>query len=235
MKDRAKIFWVLAAFAACFYLPVENLRFSNAILEAFFLVKWYAREHVILCLVPAFLIAGAISVFVSQASVMRYFGAKANKILSYSVASVSGTMLAVCSCTVLPIFSGIYKRGSGLGPAVTFLYSGPAINVLAIILTARILGWELGLARAMGAVVFSIVIGLLMHFIFLKEESVRHASGDFNAGEVKETRSLTKTTLYFASMVAFIVFAFWGLLVRHICCEMVCDGSFRTSFRVYNC
>jgi uncharacterized membrane protein YraQ (UPF0718 family) len=210
MKEWKKFLYIVAAFLACFYLPIENLRFSNAIFEALSLVKWYAREHVLLCLVPAFFIAGAISVFVSQASVMKYFGAKANKFLSYSVASVSGTILAVCSCTVLPLFSGIYKRGAGLGPAIAFLYSGPAINVLAIILTARILGWQLGLARAVGAVIFSIVIGLLMHLIFLKEERERHANGEFNVGEVKEARSLGKTVLYFASMVAFLVFANWG-------------------------
>jgi uncharacterized membrane protein YraQ (UPF0718 family) len=165
---------------------------------------------VLLCLVPAFFIAGAISVFVSQASVMKYFGVKANKFLSYSVASVSGTTLAVCSCTVLPLFSGIYKKGAGLGPAVAFLYSGPAINVLAIILTARILGWQLGLARAVGAVAFSVIIGLLMHLIFLKEERLRHANGDFNVGEIKESRSLGQTVLYFSAMVAFLVFANWG-------------------------
>ena len=210
MKGWKKFLYILAAFLACFYLPVENMRFNNAVFEALALVKWYAREHVLLCLVPAFFIAGAISVFVSQASVMKYFGAKANKFLSYSVASVSGTILAVCSCTVLPLFSGIYKRGAGLGPAVAFLYSGPAINVLAIILTARILGWQLGLARAVGAVVFSVVIGLLMHLIFLKEERARQVSGDFNVGEAKEARSLGKTVLYFASMVALLVFANWG-------------------------
>jgi len=210
MKEWKKFLFIAAIFLGCFYLPVENLRFTNAIFEALALVKWYAREHVLLCLVPAFFIAGAISVFVSQASVMKYFGAKANKFLSYSVASVSGTILAVCSCTVLPLFSGIYKRGAGLGPAVAFLYSGPAINVLAIILTARILGWQLGLARAIGAVVFSVVIGLLMHLIFLKEERARHANGDFAVGDVKEARSLGKTVLYFASMVAFLVFANWG-------------------------
>ncbi len=210
MKEWKKFVYIAAAFLACFYLPVENMRFTNAIFEALALVKWYAREHVLLCLVPAFFIAGAISVFVSQASVMKYFGAKANKFLSYSVASVSGTVLAVCSCTVLPLFSGIYKRGAGLGPASAFLYSGPAINVLAIILTARILGWQLGLARAIGAVVFSIVIGLLMHLIFYKEECKRQECGDFNAGEAKETRSLGKTVLYFASMVAVLVFANWG-------------------------
>ncbi|MFA5337923.1 MAG: permease [Candidatus Omnitrophota bacterium] len=210
MKDWKKFLYILAAFLVCFYLPIENLRFSNAIFEALALVKWYAREHVLLCLVPAFFIAGAISVLVSQASVMKYFGAKANKFLSYSVASVSGTILAVCSCTVLPLFSGIYKRGAGLGPAVAFLYSGPAINVLAIILTARILGWQLGLARAIGAVVFSIVIGLLMHLIFLKEERARHASGDLQFGEAKMTRPLWKDIVYFFSMVAILVFANWG-------------------------
>ncbi len=210
MKDWKKFLYIVAAFLACFYLPVENLRFSNAIFEALALVKWYAREHVLLCLVPAFFIAGAISVFVSQASVLKYFGAKANKFLSYSVASISGTILAVCSCTVLPLFSGIYKRGAGLGPAIAFLYSGPAINVLAIILTARILGWQLGLARAIGAVIFSVVIGLLMHLVFLKEERARHASGDFNVGEIKETRPLWQNVVYFLSMVAVLIFANWG-------------------------
>ncbi|MFA5117143.1 MAG: permease, partial [Candidatus Omnitrophota bacterium] len=133
MNEYKKFIYIAAVFLGCFYLPLENLPFTGAIFEALALVKWYAREHVLLCLVPAFFIAGAISVFVSQTSVMKYFGAKANKFLSYSVASVSGTVLAVCSCTVLPLFSGIYKRGAGLGPATAFLYSGPAINVLAII------------------------------------------------------------------------------------------------------
>ncbi|MDD5585214.1 MAG: permease [Candidatus Omnitrophica bacterium] len=210
MREWKKLLYVVAAFLACFYLPVENLRFTNAIFEALALVKWYAREHVLLCLVPAFFIAGAISVFVSQASVMKYFGAKANKFLSYSVASVSGTILAVCSCTVLPLFSGIYKRGAGLGPAIAFLYSGPAINILAIILTARILGWQLGLGRAIGAVVFSIVIGLLMHLIFLKEERARHANGGLQFGEVKLSRPLWKDIIYFFSMAAILVFANWG-------------------------
>ena len=210
MKEWKKFLYIVAIFLGCFYLPVENLRFSNAVFEALALVKWYAREHVLLCLVPAFFIAGAISVFVSQTSVMKYFGAKANKFLSYSVASVSGTILAVCSCTVLPLFAGIYQRGAGLGPAIAFLYSGPAINVLAIILTARILGWQLGLARAIGAVIFSVVIGLLMHLIFLKEERARHANGDFNVGEIKEARPLWKTTLYFISLVGILVFANWA-------------------------
>lgn len=210
MKERNKFLLMLVAFAACFYLPVELLPFRNPIFEALVLVRWYAREHVLLCLVPAFFIAGAISSFVSQQSVIKYFGAKANKILSYSVASVSGTILAVCSCTVLPLFSGIYKRGAGLGPATAFLYSGPAINVLAIIMTARILGWELGIARAVGAVIFSIVIGLLMHLIFLKEERVRKAKGELLAGEVKEPRAIWQNALYFFAMVGFLVFANWA-------------------------
>ena len=208
--NQKKFLWIVAVFLGCYYLPIETLRFTNAIFEALALVKWYAREHVLLCLVPAFFIAGAISVFVSQASVIKYFGARANKILSYGVASISGAILAVCSCTVLPLFSGIYKRGAGLGPAIAFLYSGPAINVLAIIMTARILGWQLGLARAIGAVGFSIVIGLLMHFIFLKEEHQRQANGEFRPGETKEPRSLIKNILYFFSMVAVLVFANWG-------------------------
>ena len=150
---------IIAVFLACFYLPVGTERFDNAILEAFHLTKWYAQEHVLLCLIPAFFIAGAIGVFVSQGAVMKYLGPAANKALAYGVASVSGTILAVCSCTILPLFSGIYRMGAGLGPACAFLYSGPAINVLAIILTARILGPEMGIARAVGAVLFSVVIG----------------------------------------------------------------------------
>jgi len=202
---------VVVVFLSFYYLPIENTTFNNAIFEALALTKWYAREHVLLCLVPAFLIAGAISVFVSKASVMKYFGAKANKVLSYSVASVSGTILAVCSCTVLPLFFGIYQRGAGLGPAIAFLYSGPAINVLAIILTARILGWQLGLAMAIGAVLFSVIIGLLMHFMFLKEERERQTEGDFNLGEIEEARPLYKTAPYFFSMVGILVFANWAM------------------------
>ncbi|MFO8052647.1 MAG: permease [Candidatus Omnitrophota bacterium] len=210
MKESKKILLMVAVFFGCFYLPVELLPFRNPVFEALALVRWYAREHVLLCLVPAFFIAGAISVFVSQASVIKYFGAKAKKILAYSVASVSGTILAVCSCTVLPLFSGIYKRGAGLGPATAFLYSGPAINVLAIIMTARILGWELGLARAIGAIIFSVVIGLLMYLIFIKEERARHTAGNFAVAEEKEPRSLFKNSLYFAAMVGFLVFANWA-------------------------
>ncbi len=210
MKEKYKFLLIIIVFLICYFLPVENGRFTNAVFEALALTKWYAREHILLCLVPAFFIAGAIVVFVSQASVMKYFGAKANKLLSYTVASVSGSVLAVCSCTILPLFMGIYQRGAGLGPAIAFLYSGPAINVLAIILTARILGWELGLARAIGAVLFSIIIGLLMHFIFIKEERQRHAGENFDFSNVKDRRPLSKTIPYFFSMVAILVFANWG-------------------------
>ena len=204
-----KLAVIVAVFAGCFYLPVGLVHFHPAIMESLHLVKWYAREHVLLCLVPAFFIAGAISVFVSQASVMKYLGARANKALAYGVASVSGTILAVCSCTVLPLFAGIYKMGAGLGPAVAFLYSGPAINVLAIILTARILGPELGIARAVGAIVFSIVIGLIMHFIYRKEEAQK-ADTQVAVPADDQRRSLMQTSIYFASMVGILVFANWA-------------------------
>jgi len=209
MKNWYKFLIVVFGFLGCYFMPVELLSFRNPVFEALALVKWYAREHVLLCLVPAFFIAGAISVFVSQAAVIKYFGATAKKILAYSVASISGSILAVCSCTVLPLFSGIYKRGAGLGPAIAFLYSGPAINVLAIIFTARVLGWQLGLARAVGAVLFSVVVGLLMHLIFLKEERQRHAEGNFAIAEEKPSRPLWKNALYFGSMIGILVFANW--------------------------
>jgi len=204
-----KLVLLVGVFLFALWLPVGTPRFDNAVFESLHLVKWYAQEHVLLCLVPAFFIAGAIAVFVSQASVMKYLGAKANKVLAYGVASVSGTILAVCSCTVLPLFAGIYRMGAGLGPATAFLYSGPAINVLAIILTARILGLELGIARAVGAVGFSVVIGLLMHFIFRKEEQAR-ADAQADAPEAEGGRPLWKTVIYFALMVGILVFANWG-------------------------
>jgi len=210
MKEKNRVLLILLGFFICYYLPVELLPFRNPIFESLALVKWYARKHVFLCLVPAFFIAGAISVFISQNSVIKYFGARAKKILAYSIASVSGTILAVCSCTVLPLFSGIYKRGAGLGPAITFLYSGPAINVLAIIMTARILGWQLGLGRAIGAILSSIVVGLLMHLIFLKEEKERYVNDSFQFGEERLSNPLWKNALYFASMVVILVFANWG-------------------------
>lgn len=203
------LLFVLAVFIGVYHLPVGVPRFDNAVMESLHLVKWYAREHVVLCLIPAFFIAGAIGVFIRQESVMKYLGAGAKKVLAYGVASVSGTILAVCSCTVLPLFAGIYRMGAGLGPASAFLYSGPAINVLAIILTARILGMEMGIARAVGAVLFSVVIGLLMHLIFRKEEANRQMKAPA-VPQTKEARPLWKTALYFASMVGILVFANWG-------------------------
>jgi uncharacterized membrane protein YraQ (UPF0718 family) len=204
-----KLLFVAGLFLACFFLPVGMPRFDSAVTESLQLVKWYAREHVLLCLVPAFFIAGAIGVFVSQASVMKYLGTGANKFLAYGVASISGSVLAVCSCTVLPLFAGIYKMGAGLGPAAAFLYAGPAINVLAIIMTARILGLELGVARAVGAVGFSVVIGALMHLIYRKEETARVAGqAAMPAPEVK--RPLWNNALYFSSMVGILVFANWA-------------------------
>ena len=204
-----KLALMVAVFGACLYLPVGGERFDDAVLESLHLVRWYANEHVLLCLVPAFFIAGAIAVFVSQASVMKYLGAGANKVLAYGVASVSGTILAVCSCTVLPLFAGIYRMGAGLGPATAFLYSGPAVNVLAIVLTARVLGVELGAARAIGAILFSVVIGLLMHVLFRKEE-IEKAAGQAAMPEPEATRPLWQNALYFASMVGILVFANWG-------------------------
>ena len=206
---------ITAAFIICFYLPVEYLQDSRRLIDSFwealYLVRWYAQEHVLLCLIPAFIIAGAISVFISQAAVMKYLGVNANKLLAYGVASVSGTILAVCSCTVLPLFAGIYKRGAGLGPAIAFLYSGPAINVLAIVLTAKVLGPELGIARAIGAVLFSVVIGLLMSLIFRKEEQAKAvAAAQFILPEEKVNRPLWQNSLFFFVMVAILVFVNWG-------------------------
>lgn len=200
---------LIGVFAVIFWLPVDSSRFTGAIIESLALAKWYAREHVILCLVPAFFIAGAIACFVSQAAVMKYLGAGAKKVLAYAVASVSGTILAVCSCTVLPLFAVIWKRGAGLGPAAAFLYSGPAINVMAVVLTARVLGVEIGVARAVGAIFFSIIIGLSMHLIFRKEEDAKTQAAIY-LPEPEVERPLWQNVLYFATMVGILVFATWG-------------------------
>ena len=211
MNDKLKKLSILGlVFLAAYFVPFHSERVMGAVYESLFMLQEYAREHVILCLIPAILIAGGIAVFISQASVIKYFGAKANKFLSYGVASVSGTILAVCSCTVLPLFGGIYYRGAGLGPATAFLYSGPAINVLAIVLTARILGWKMGLARALAAIFMSVIIGLLMHFIFIKEERARVAPADDLVLDNGSGRALWKSTLFFFSLVGVLVFANWG-------------------------
>ena len=210
MKERSKLAVMLAVFAAFWFLPVENERFLGAVRSSLELARWYAQEHVLLCLVPAFFIAGAISVFVSQGAVMRYLGPAAKKVLAYPVAAVSGVILAVCSCTVLPLFASIHRRGAGLGPAIAFLYSGPAINVMAIILTARVLGAELGIARAIGAVTFAVVIGLAMQLLFRKEEAKRQSAGPVVLPDVQQRRALWQDGLYFASMVGILVFANLG-------------------------
>jgi uncharacterized membrane protein YraQ (UPF0718 family) len=200
---------ILGVFLAMFFLPFGSERLSNAIIEGLLLAQYYAREHMILSLVPAFFIAGAIAVFFSKASIIKYLGAKANKVVSYSVASISGTILAVCSCTVLPMFAGIYRMGAGLGPAISFLYSAPAINVMAIILTARILGLELGIARTVGAVFFSIIIGLTMHFIFIREER-RKENEELVIPKQEHARPIWQNVTSIAIMVAIIVFANWS-------------------------
>lgn len=208
-KELKILFWIVAIFAAVFFMPLQSARFTTAIDATLDLAQWYAREHVVLCLLPAFFIAGVIAVFVSQGSVLKYFGANAKKWLSYTVAAVSGGILAVCSCTILPLFTSIYKRGAGLGPAIAFLYSGPAISVLSIILTARILGIEMGIARAVGAVLFSIVIGLAMAFIFRKEEKVKKEQ-QMNIVPPPEKRPMWQTSLHFFTLVLILVFANWG-------------------------
>lgn len=207
MKEWQKLFWIIAIFLGAYYIPWDSVLIRQSGLEAFMMLQDYARQHVLTCLIPAFFIAGAISVFVSQAAVLKYFGAKANKILSYSVASVSGSVLAVCSCTVLPLFAGIYTRGAGIGPATAFLYSGPAINVLAIILTAKVLGWQLGFARAIGAIFFAIITGLLMAFIFRKDDAKRETGELFLPEEDGKGRALWQDAVYMLTMVLILVFA----------------------------
>jgi hypothetical protein len=208
MKDWHKFLILLGGFLAAYFIPFNSVHVQKAILESFYMIQDYAQKHVLLCLVPAFFIAGAISVFVSQAAVMKYLGPAANKLLSYSVASVSGTVLAVCSCTVLPLFAGIYRMGAGIGPASAFLYSGPAINVLAIVLTAKVLGWQIGLARAAGAVAFAYIIGFLMAFTFRHEEKIKQSIVLPLIDEPK--RKLWQDTVYMATMIGILVFANWG-------------------------
>ncbi len=208
-KEIKTLMWIIAVFVFAFFMPIESARFNTALAATLDLVKWYAREHVILCLLPAFFIAGVISVFVSQGSVIKYFGANAKKWLAYTVAAVSGTILAVCSCTILPLFSSIHKRGAGLGPAIAFLYSGPAINILAIILTARILGFEMGVARVIGAVSFSVIIGWIMALIYRKEELQKKAD-QMNIVAAPEKRPMWKTMTHFFTLVLILVFANWG-------------------------
>ncbi len=201
--------WLAGIFVVAYWLPLSDTRINGAILEAFKLLQWYVRNHTLACVVPAMFIAGAISTFLSQQAVLRHLGPQANKITAYGVASVAGTILAVCSCSVLPMFAGIYRLGAGLGPAAAFLYSGPAINVLAIFLTARVLGFEIGVGRAVGAVVFSILIGLLMALIFRREEQQRINARPQMPPDDTPHRPLWKNSVFLGCMVAFLVFSDW--------------------------
>ncbi len=212
MSDRTKFALIVAVFLVAYFIPLQHPRVQSAIQDMLLMLQDYAQKHVLFCLVPAFFIAGAIAIFISQSSVLKYFGPKANKVLSYGVASVSGTVLAVCSCTVLPLFAGLYTRGAGIGPATAFLYSGPAINVLAIILTARILGFEMGAARAIGAVVFSVVAGLSMHLLFRRDEEQRAAETEAAFGDLEDDgeRPLWQTGVYVGVMVLILIFAAWA-------------------------
>ena len=208
-KEIKILFWIVFFFLLAFFMPLENLRFQEAVDATLDLSRWYAQKHVILCLLPAFFIAGVIAIFVSQGSVLKYFGAQAKRWVAYTIAAVSGTILAVCSCTILPLFSSIHKRGAGLGPAIAFLYSGPAINILAIILTANILGFEMGVARVVGAVLFSVLIGLAMSIIYRKEEKVK-AEEQLAIPPMPEKRPLWQTSFHFFTLVLILVFANWG-------------------------
>jgi len=211
MEEWRKLLIIAAVFLAVFFVPFDSPHIQDAIMEGFHMLQYYAREHVLTCLIPAFFIAGAIANFISQGAVMKYFGGGAKKWIAYSVASVSGTVLAVCSCTVLPLFAGIYQRGAGIGPAVAFLYSGPAINVLAIILTARVLGWQLGVARAVGAVIFAIIIGLFMAYLCRKEEEERMQDCIDQGDDEEEKRSPLQNIGFFATLIFILIFAAWGL------------------------
>jgi len=230
MSERWKLVLLVGVFALAFFLPIESPRMQGALLEGFWLLKDYARQHVLLCLVPAFFIAGAIGQFVSQGAVLRYLGAKAPRPVAYGVASVSGSILAVCSCTVLPLFASIYRRGAGLGPATAFLYSGPAINVLAMILTARVLGLQLGLARAIGAVLFAVVVGVLMATLFRREEAERQRNGadPFAAAAALDhgSRQGWQDATFLGTMVAILVFANWGASNQAV-------GFFAAVYRVH--
>ncbi|MCX7797813.1 MAG: permease [Melioribacter sp.] len=200
----------LCFFLFIYFMPIESKDFKGAIIDGFKLIHCYAREHVILCLIPAFFIAGVIAVFISQTSIIKYFGTKAKKWKAYLIASVSGTILAVCSCTVLPLFSSIYKRGAGLGPAIAFLYSGPAINILAIILTARVLGFELGVARIVGAITFSLVIGLIMGFIYHDDEEKQISESKLALEEGEGIRPFWQTSIHFFILIGILVFVNWN-------------------------
>lgn len=209
MSDNKKFSYIILVFLFFYFVPFSNGAVSKSVLEAFTMLADYAKEHVLLCLIPAFLIAGGFSVFINKQAIMKFLGPNASKWVSYSIASVSGSVLAVCSCTILPLFKGIYKRGAGLGPAVSFLYSGPAINVLAIILTAKVLGFELGVARAVTAILFSVLLGVIMHLIFKKEDAKRLASNTVTFAE-EENKRYWQKTLLMLSLLGALIFLNWA-------------------------
>lgn len=209
MNNLKKLYWIIGIFIFMYFLPLGSPRITGAILEAFKLLQWYIINHTLACVVPAMFIAGAISTFLSQASVMRYLGPNANRFMAYTVASVAGIILAVCSCSVLPMFAGIYAMGAGLGPASAFLYSGPAINIMAVFLSARVLGFDIGLARVIGAVGFAFIIGLFMAFIFARSERARTKVAMQLPPTPHPSRPLWKTALFFLCMIMFLIFSDW--------------------------
>lgn len=198
-----------AVFLAAYFLPLGDPKVSGAIVEAFKLLQWYARNHTLACVVPALFIAGGIITFLSHDAVMRYLGPKSNKFWAYTVASVAGVVLAVCSCSVLPMFAGIYQLGAGLGPASAFLYSGPAINILAIFLTARVLGFDIGLWRALGAIGFAFIVGLGMASLFRREERAKAEAAVLTPDPPVSKRRGWQSALLLASMVGFLIFSDW--------------------------
>lgn len=200
---------LLGIFLIGYFLPVSNKDVDNAIIEAFKMLQWYARCHTLACVVPAIMIAGAIATFLDKAVIMKYLGPQASPVQAYGVSSVSGLILAVCSCSVLPMFAGIYRIGAGLGPATTFLFSGPALNVMAIFLSARVLGWELGIARTVLSIVGAILVGLAMAFIFRRSEKMRAATIMMLPDPVDTGRPLWKTGLALLTMIMFLVFSDW--------------------------
>lgn len=214
-KELKILLSIIIVFIIVFFLPIENKSFRLAIDASLDLIRWYAREHVILCLLPAFFIAGFIAIFISQGSIIKYLGANAKKWIAYSIASTSGAILAVCSCTILPLFSSIHKKGAGLGPAIAFLYSGPAINILAIILTMRVLGIELGIARTIGAISFSIIIGLIMSFIYRKEEAQKKEE-QLNFEFQDESKPFWQTFIHFIILVFILIFVNWGYSQNYV-------------------
>ncbi len=224
-----RLLLIVAGFLVVFFTPFEAARVSAGVQESFLLLSYYAREHVLLCLIPAFFIAGAIMVFLNQQAVIKYLGPTAAKPIAYSVGAVSGSVLSVCSCTVLPLFKGIYQKGAGLGPAVAFLYSGPAINVMAIILTARVLGLQLGIARALGSIVFAVILGLSMHFIFRREDEERTTNAAmFAAGvDMERPRSLLQDTGFMAVLILILVFLNWPSAEGDVA---LWDAIYRTRF-----